>query len=73
MRNLIKAAVLAATLATGFATPVQAAGRQEYVIVWYTDESHTTISGQRVHYCDGTNVRVGQPTLFEEEIYYGCG
>ncbi len=47
--------------------------RQDYVVIWYTDENETTISGQRVVFCDGGSVRVGTPTLYDETIYYGCG
>ncbi|MGW8279713.1 hypothetical protein ACWGK7_09455 [Sphingomonas aurantiaca] len=72
-KKVLTASVLAAFCAVGVTAPVQAQGKkQESRIVWYTDESYTTISGQRITFCDGTSFRNGTPTLFEEETYYGC-
>jgi len=71
---------LAASLSIAFLSLSGAVGpaaaqdrRQDYVVVWYTDESETTISGQRIAFCDGGSFRIGTPTLYEETIYYGCG
>ncbi|MBB4096953.1 hypothetical protein [Sphingomonas kyeonggiensis] len=74
MKTALKIAGLFAVLAANIALPAQAAmhGRQEYVVVFYSDESHTSIVGQNVFYCDGHIVRVGVPSLESEEIYYGC-
>ncbi|MGU3390464.1 hypothetical protein [Sphingomonas sp. M1A8_2b] len=73
LKRALSVVALASFCAVGFAAPVQAQGKkQEYVIVWYTDEAHTSISGQRIGFCDGTSFRSGTPTLFEEETYYGC-
>lgn len=69
----IVAAALAAFITVAVTAPVQAQGKkQEYVVVWYADEAHTSISGQRIAFCDGTSFRSGTPTLFEEETYYDC-
>jgi hypothetical protein len=73
LKKIMSAAALASFFVVGVTSPVQAQGKkQEYVIVWYTDEAHTAISGQRIGFCDGTMFRNGTPTLFEEETYYGC-
>lgn len=73
LKNVLKAAALASFLAVGVTAPVQAQVRkQESRIVWYTDESYSTISGQVIRFCDGGVFRNGTPTLFEEETYYGC-
>ncbi|MBC3940963.1 hypothetical protein [Sphingomonas albertensis] len=73
LKKMLSSIALASFFAVGVTAPVQAQGKkQEYVIVWYTDESQTAISGQRIGFCDGTTFRSGVPTLFEEETYYGC-
>ncbi len=72
-KKVLAAAALTAFCAVGVTAPVQAqVKKQESVVVWYTDESHTAISGQRITFCDGTSFRNGTPTMFEEETYYGC-
>ncbi len=73
MKNLLKVVGLAAVLTASATLPAQAMhGQQEYVVVFYDDENHTNIVGQNVFYCDGHRVRVGTPSLYSEEIYYGC-
>lgn len=73
MKKFMKACVLSAVLAGGFAAPAVAqTKRQELVIVYYTDDSYQTIAGQRVVYCDGSSTRVGELTPYDQEIYYGC-
>lgn len=72
-KKVLTVSVLAAFCAVGVTAPVHAQGKkQESVIVWYTDETYTTISGQRIKFCDGSSFRNGTPTLFEQETYYGC-
>ena len=46
--------------------------RQESVVVFYTDDSYSTIAGQTVRFCDGGHVHVGSYTMYDQEIYYGC-
>lgn len=73
MKNFVKAFVLGAIMTGAFAGPAVAQTRkQEYVIVYYTDDSYQTIAGQRVVFCDGGTTRVGAITMYDQEIYYGC-
>lgn len=73
IRNILQVLALGAVVSTSVTLPVAAqVRRQEYVVVWYTDESMSTISGQRIAFCDGGSFRSGMPTLYEETTYYGC-
>ena len=73
MIKFLKASVLVTVLATGVVSPVSAqVKRQEYVIVFYDNENHDNIVGQRVVFCDGTSTRIGMASIYDEEIYYGC-
>jgi hypothetical protein len=73
LSKLVKIVSLGSVIAGATIAPAAAQyRRQDYVVIWYTDENETTISGQRVVFCDGVSIRVGTPTLYEETIYYGC-
>ncbi|MEH3041150.1 MAG: hypothetical protein PGN21_13920 [Sphingomonas paucimobilis] len=73
IRKLFEVLALGTIVSTSIALPVAAqVRRQDYVIVWYTDESMSTVSGQRIAFCDGGSFRSGTPTLYEETTYYGC-
>lgn len=73
MKTTLRILALCAVLTGSMSLPAQAMhGQQEYVIVYYNDEEHTNIVGQFVKFCDGHIARVGGPSLYSEEIYYGC-
>ncbi|MDG2532842.1 DUF6289 family protein [Sphingomonas sp. HITSZ_GF] len=74
MRKLLKLAGLAALLA-GTATTASSSympKQQESATLFYSDEEHTTQVGAEVRFCDGTFIRTGTPTLYTEELYFGC-
>lgn len=73
MKTVLRVLGICALVTTSITVPAQAThGQMEFVTVFYDDENHTNIVGQNVFYCDGHFVRVGSPSLYSEEIYYGC-
>lgn len=73
MKGISKAAVLVATLASGFATPVQAAGRIESETYYYSDENYSQQVGLVTRFCDGTVYKYGTTFVYYSvENYYGC-
>lgn len=73
MKTALRILGLFVLATASLSAPAQAMhGQQEYVVIYYDDEEHTNIVGQFVKFCDGHIARVGGPSLYSEEIYYGC-
>lgn len=74
MKKLLKIAGLAAILASTATTASSAymPKQQESATLFYSDEELTNQVGTEVRYCDGTFIRTGTPTLYTQELYFGC-
>lgn len=78
MTNLIKAAVLAATLVSGVGASLAASSRPhdgaiERRVTYYRDGwNPPEVVGYSIYYCDGYVETSGMITGAETEEYFGC-
>ena len=71
MKALVKIAVAAAA-AVSMSGPAAAAGPQQTVTQFFSDESETTTVGWTIIYCDGSHQHVGSYSIYLETYEYTC-
>lgn len=72
MKAIGKIAIVVAAAFGATSGPVSAAGQQQTVTEFFSDETETTTVGWTIIYCDGSHIHTGSYSFYSEEFDYTC-